>query len=157
MKTIDQLLAEFKQIPRENMPIELAKYAMKATKSCLDYAKDPEEATTNLGILVCSVFLADDKISEQEFQLLYMSAKISLGDQIDLDTCKVIAQDLLDAKKDLKSAAVEVAIKYLSMWKDEDKEDLLMYLVGLCAIDENIATKEIGWLKILMTAAGAYK
>lgn len=157
MKTVDQLLAEFKQIPRENMPIELAKYAMKATKSCLDYAGNPLDATTNLGILVCSVFLADDKISEQEFALLYTSAKISLGNDIDLDTCKVIAQDLLNAKQDLKTAAVEVAIKYLSMWKDEDKEDLIMYLVGLCAIDENIAAKEIGWLKILMTAAGACK
>lgn len=157
MKSVDQLLAEFKQIPKENVPIKLSEYAMSAVKSCLEYTNNPETAAMALGVLVCSVFLADDKISEQEFQLLYMSAKLSMGDEIDLDSCKEIAKELLATKNDLKTAAVEVATKYLSLWTDKDKEDLIMYLVGLCAVDNDIAAKEIGWLKLLVTAAGAYK
>ena len=85
--------------------------------------------------------------------LLYTGMKVTLGSSFDAEDCKEIAKATLEDKKDLKLAAKYLAENYLSLWNENDKENVIMLCIALCAIDGEISAKEVKWLKELVAAA----
>lgn len=155
MKTVDQLCSEFQGLSQEEVLVALSTYAMKAISSCVNYAHNPMEASTALGVLLFAAIIADDRISEEELTVLYPSLKIALGPDADMDECKALAEEMLEGKEECMEAAKEFAEVYLSRWLNEDKEDVIMLCIALCAIDGVISNKEKAWLKELVAAAEA--
>lgn len=153
MKTVEQLVAEYANLSPEERMLALNKYTMKAVGSCLKYEDDYQEATNAIGILTYAAIIADDRISDNELLLIYTGLKVTLGDSIDLDECKRIAAETLGNKSNIRLAAKDIAERYLSLWSDSDKEDVIRLCIALCAIDSVISPLEIKWLKELVAAA----
>ena len=155
MKTVDMLIAEYNAFSEADKAVALGKYTMKAITSCVMYEDNPEEATLALGILTYAAILADDRISDEELMLMYRGMQVSLNGEVDWDECQMIAANILNNKADFRAGAEKFAGNYLSMWKDNDKEDVIMLCIALCAIDGVISEKEKIWLDELVAAAQA--
>ena len=149
------LLAEYEAFTQAEKDVALGKYTVKAVTSCVQYSDNPEEATLALGVLTYAAILADDRISDEELMLLYKGIQVTLNGEVDWDECQMIAANALNNKADIKDGAKEFAQNYLSMWRDNDKEDVIMLCIALCAVDGVISEKEKTWLKELVIAAEA--
>lgn len=153
MKTVDQLCAQFQALPQEDVALALSTYSLKAINSCVNYSNNPQEAATALGVLLFAAIIADDRISDAEFAVIYPALQIVLGGKTDIEACKALAQEIIGEKEECLEAAKDFAEVYLSRWLHEDKEDVIMLCIALCAIDGEISSKEKAWLKELMVAA----
>lgn len=153
MKNVDTLIAEYNALSEAEKAVALGTYTMKAVTSCVMYEDNPEEATLALGVLTYAAILADDRISDEELILLHRGLQLSLNDNVDWDECQMIAANTLHNKEGFRAGAKEFAQNYLSMWKDNDKEDVIMLCIALCAIDGVISEKEKVWLNELVAAA----
>lgn len=153
MKTVDMLIAEYNALSKADKEDALGKYTIKALTSCVMYSDDPEEATLALGVLTYAAILADDRIADEELMLLYRGLQVSLGGEVDWDECQMIAANTLNNKEDFIVGAEEFAQNYLSMWKENDKEDVIMLCIVLCAIDGVISDKGKVWLNELVAVA----
>ena len=153
MKTVEQLIAQYQSLSPEEKMLAFNQYTMTAINSCIQYEDDYEAATLALGTLTYAAIIADDRISDEELLLLYTGMKVTLGEQADLEKCKQLAQETLKCKDDIKEAARLFAEDYLALWEDDDKEDVILLCIALCAMDGVISDKEIRWLKELVAAA----
>ncbi|MCH5156262.1 MAG: hypothetical protein J1G02_00110 [Clostridiales bacterium] len=153
MKSIEQFIEDYNNLSPEERSLAFSKYTMQSMSSFVKSAEDFEEATYALGVLTCAAILADDRISDEELLILYAGLKISLGTKADIEESKKLAAEILQDKNDYKDSAKIVAEKYLSVWNDNDKENVIMLCIALCAIDGVVSPKEILWLKELIAAA----
>ena len=150
MKTVDQLCEE---VLKEELMMAITKYTMQAASTCMRYTEDPEEASMMLGVLTWAAIIADGRLSEEEFRLLYPGLKIAKGNDATIEECRALAMQLFDEGENYQAIATYFAEEYLSQWKADEKENVIKCCIAICAIDGNISVKEKQWLRDLLKAA----
>lgn len=154
MKSIEQILSEFQEVPLVNKKRFISEKAKKVMEVCIaDANGDKEVAMTAFGVFLYSVIAADDKVAGKEIKLLCKTADSVLGNLIDTKKKKELAEDIIDGKKMFVNGAKKMAEEYMTKWSDEDKESLFFCCIAVCALDRKISDKEIEWLEELLSLA----
>ncbi|MGN1327102.1 MAG: TerB family tellurite resistance protein, partial [Clostridia bacterium] len=111
--------------------------------------EDAITATTIFATFIIGSIVADGKIKEEEYILLYPMLYTFFGDSVDYEECKKIARKFKKEGKELNQY-IDYIVDILGMFSDELKEDIITVCLLICAIDGNISAKEKNWVKQLI-------
>ncbi|MCR5760670.1 MAG: hypothetical protein K6F82_01520 [Sphaerochaetaceae bacterium] len=98
--------------------------------------------------IIASV-VADGKLSEEEYALLYPSLHVFFGDNIDYESCKKAVRKISSETRELKKLVNEM-VDVLGHLSDSLKDDIIVICMLICAIDGKISLREKMWIKQLI-------
>lgn len=127
----------------------LAEKSLKILPELNAITEDAITATTIFATFIIGSIVADGKIKEEEYILLYPMLYTFFGDSVDYEECKKIARKFKKEGKELKQY-IDYIVDILGMFSDELKEDIITVCLLICAIDGNISAKEKNWVKQLI-------
>lgn len=149
-------MREFNVLCKETEELDVLSYGeILAEKSltiipALDLIFEDEIVATSIfATFIIGSIVADGKIDEAEYALLYPSLREFFGDNIDYESCKKIAKAFKAESKELKQY-VDFMTDILGQLSDELKEDIITVCLLICAVDGKISLKEKMWIKQLI-------
>ena len=123
----------------------LAKKSLEILPALNEITEDEIDAVTIFATFIIGSIVADGKIKEEEYLLLYPF----FGDSIDYEDCKKVAKEFKQEGKELKQY-IDYIVDIFGLISDELKEDIITVCLLICAIDGNISAKEKNWIKQLI-------
>ncbi len=127
----------------------LAEKSLKILPVLNEITEDEIEATTIFATFIMGSIVADGKIQEEEYILLYPMLYTFFGDSVDYEDCKEIAKEFKQEGKELKQY-IDYIVDIFGLISDELKEDIITVCLLICAIDGNISAKEKNWIRQLI-------
>lgn len=149
-------MKEFNEICKEVENIDVLTYSAVVTEKSLKILPALKNITED-GISAISIFatfiigsaVADGKIEEEEYVLLYPMLHDFFGENINYDKCKEIAKEFKKESKELKQY-VDYMVDILGLISEELKEDIITVCLLICAVDGHVSLKEKNWVKQLI-------
>lgn len=127
----------------------LAEKSIKILPALKEITEDGIESTAIFATFIMGSIVADGKINEDEYLLLYPMLYTFFGNSVDYEDCKKIAKEFKQEGKELKQY-VNYIVDILGLISEELKEDIIVVCLLICAIDGNISVKEKNWIKQLI-------
>lgn len=93
--------------------------------------------------------VADGKLSEEEYILIYPLLREYFGEEVDYDECKKLVRKSISDNKDIKNL-VNAMTDIFGQLSDELKEDAITVCLLICSVDGKISLKEKMWVKQLI-------
>ena len=93
--------------------------------------------------------VADGKLSEEEYLLIYPLLEQYFGEEIDYEECKKLVRRSLSDNKDVKNLVNDM-VDIFGQLSDELKEDAIVVCLLICSVDGKISLKEKMWVKQLI-------
>ncbi len=149
-------MKEFNLICKEVESLNVLEYTAileeKATKlipALNAISEDEIQGTTLFAAFILGSIVADNKIDESEYLLMYPLLSLFFGENVDYESCKLMARYFRKENKELKKY-LDLVTDLLGLLSDELKEDLIVVCLLICAIDGKISLKEKRWIKQLI-------
>ena len=114
-----------------------------------EITEDEIDAITIFATFIIGSIVADGKIKEEEYILLYPMLYTFFGDRIDFEECKDIAKEFRKEGKELKQY-IDYMVDILGLISDDLKEDIIIVCLLICAVDGHISAREKNWVKQLI-------
>lgn len=95
--------------------------------------------------------VADGKLDEREYLLMYPALVRALGDDFDFATVKASFEDDREGVKALQKDTEEM-IRIYGALDDTLREDLLLLCLGVVSVDGRVSLKEKNYLRKLLRA-----
>ncbi len=127
----------------------LAKKSLEILPALNEITEDEIDAVTIFATFIIGSIVADGKIKEEEYLLLYPMLYTFFGDSIDYEDCKKVVKEFKQEGKELKQY-IDYIVDIFGLISDELKEDIITACLLICAIDGNISAKEKNWIKQLI-------
>ncbi len=93
--------------------------------------------------------VADGKLSEEEYLLIYPLLHVFFGEDVNYEECKKAVRNSFKEKKEIKNI-VNTMVDIFEQLSDELKEDAITVCLLICSIDGKISLKEKTWIKQLI-------
>ena len=93
--------------------------------------------------------VADGKLSEEEYLLIYPLLEQYFGDEVNYEDCKKLVRKSLSDNRDIKNI-VNAMTDIFGQLSDELKEDAITVCLLICSVDGKISIKEKMWVKQLI-------
>ena len=93
--------------------------------------------------------VADGKLSEEEYLLIYPLLEKVFGEEVDYEECKKLVRRSLSDNKDVKNLVNDM-VDIFGQLSDELKEDAIIVCLLICSVDGKISIKEKMWVKQLI-------
>lgn len=149
MREFNQLCKEVELLNPLDYGTILTTKAMTIIPALNDIAEDEFTGTSLVAAFILGSIIADGKIDESEYLLLYPMLQTFFGDSVNYDDIKSLAKVFRKENKDLKKY-LDMVVDVLSLLSEELKEDIITVCLLICAIDGKISFKEKQWIKQLI-------
>ena len=149
MKEFDQICKEVENMDVLTYGTVLADKALTIIPALNEITEDKIDAVSIFATFVIGSIVADGKLDENEYILLYPMLHAFFGDDVNYEDCKKIARTFRKEGKELKKY-VDYMVDVIGLVSDELKEDIITVCLLICAIDGHISLKEKNWIKQLI-------
>ncbi len=148
MNEFDRLCKEFETIDFTGYASYLAEKAAKILPALNAVTPDHCSGGTVLALFILGAVVADGKLSEEEYALLYPELKKFFGDNIDYEYCRKMFGRYKTEAKQLQET-VKQMIEFMGHLSQELKDDIIIVCLMICAIDGKVSAKEKAWIRQL--------
>jgi uncharacterized tellurite resistance protein B-like protein len=93
--------------------------------------------------------VADGKLAEEEYLLMYPLLKDFFGEGINYEDCKKVVKSIRPESKEFKNALNDL-VDYLGTLSEDLKDDIIIVCLLICSVDGKISLKEKQWIKQLI-------
>ena len=101
------------------------------------------------GAFITAAVVADGKLAEEEYALLYPMLNLFFGEKLDYESCKKAVRQMASENKELKKLTNEM-VDVLGILSKDLKEDIIIICMLICAVDGKVSLKEKLWIKQLI-------
>ncbi len=140
-KVIEMSMEERKEFLEKNSKIIIPQLNM--------ITKNQISGTSILATFMIGSVVADGKIEEEEYELLYPHLKNFFGEDFDYNTCKEAAKKYRKEREHIKTY-VDDLIDILGEISEGLKTDIIFVCMIICAIDGKVSLRERLWIKKLI-------
>ena len=149
MREFNELCKEVENMDVLSYSAILKEKSLRILPALADILEDGIDAVSVFATFIIGSVVADGKVNEEEYVLLYPMLHTFFEDQIDYEDCKAIAKEFRKEGKELKKY-VGYMIDILGSVSDDLKEDIIDVCLLICAVDGNISLREKNWIKQLI-------
>lgn len=149
MREFDELCKEVENLDVLTYGEVLADKASRIIPELDTILEDEIDAVSVFATFILGSIVADGKISEEEYMLMYPLLHTFFGDYIDYEGCKEIAKAFKAENKELKQY-LDYMLDIFDIVSDSLKEDIVTVCLLICAVDGKISLKEKNWIKQLI-------
>lgn len=149
MNDFNKLCKEFENIDSDTYVAFLTEEAATILPQLSALSVDGESGPEIFALFVMASFVADGKLSEEEYAALYPLLHAFLGDSVNYDDCKKAISGLKEESKDMKRIADEM-VDMIGQVSPTLKDQIIIVCMLLCAIDGKISYKEKQWIQKLI-------
>lgn len=150
MFEFSQLCNAFEKLSPAERSALLAEKSLEITAKLRLSGADLGEPSFTLACFILGSIVADGKVDEREYLLMYPALVRLFGNGFDFATVKNVVESA-EGKKTLKNCTDRLA-EFLSDATDDVKEDILTLCLCVVAIDGKISLKERKYVKQLCKA-----
>ncbi|MCR5732138.1 MAG: hypothetical protein K6G51_04295 [Sphaerochaetaceae bacterium] len=147
---------EFDKLCKEIEKIPFDEYAAILTVKTAQVLPALESITINgisgieiFGSFILASIVADGKLSEEEYLLLYPSMQLFFQDSLRYEDCKEVVKKAAPEVRELKKIVNEM-VDVIGMLSEELKSDIITISLLICAVDGKISFKEKQYIKQLI-------
>lgn len=105
--------------------------------------------TATFANFILGAVVADGKLAEEEYVLIYPLFRLFFGENVNYDDCKALVRALRPESRELKRYLDDM-VDLLGLVSDELKDDIIIVCMLICSIDGKISLKEKAWIKQLI-------
>lgn len=102
-----------------------------------------------LATFLFSAMAADNRLTEEEYALLYPLLSSFLGDNINFDDAKRAFISMRKESRELKKVTQDM-ISVIADFSEDLRKDIVLVLMIICAADGKITLSEKVWLRSLL-------
>ena len=149
MSDFDKLCKEFEEIDYGEYALLLKEKSMKVLPALAVVTQDGLSGIEIFGSFITAAVVADGKLAEEEYALLYPMLNLFFGEKLDYEGCKKAVRQMASEGKELKKLTNEM-VDVLGILSKDLKEDIIIICMLICAVDGKISLKEKLWIKQLI-------
>ena len=149
MKEFDCICKEFEQMGALSYGATLAAKSVKVLPALHAIMGDGADGATVFATFIFGAIAADNRLSEEEYALIYPLLHAFFGDEVNYEICKAAVRMMKPASRELKKCVKEMADVFGAL-SDELKEDIIVICLLICAVDGKVSRKEKSWIKKLI-------
>lgn len=112
-------------------------------------SSDGVNGTEIFTTFLLSAMAADNKLTEEEYALLYPLLKTFLGDSINFDDAKKAVGSMRKESRELKKVTEDM-LDVIASFSQELRKDIVLVIMMICAADGKISLSEKLWIKKLL-------
>lgn len=145
MKEFDELCKEFEKMDALSYGAYLAEKSVSIMPKLLALDADGRTGADLMTAFVLASVAADNKLTEEEYALIYPLLFTFFGDAVDYKECKKWIHSLTALKK-----VSDDAVDMLGNLDSELKDDIVIVCLMICAVDGKVSLAEKMWIKKLI-------
>ncbi|MDY5930504.1 MAG: TerB family tellurite resistance protein [Candidatus Ornithospirochaeta sp.] len=149
MKDFNKLCKAFEEIDPVSYSMILAEKSVSILPQLMAFSEDDLTGAEIFASFIIGAAAADGRLSEEEYALLYPLLRSFLGDSIDYEYVAAAFKGLRSEQKELK-ASINQMVDMLGTLSDELKEDIIIVIMLICAVDGKISFREKNWIRQLI-------
>ena len=149
MSEFDRLCKEFENIEYEEYALLLREKSMKVLPALSVITQNGLSGIEIFGSFITAAVVADGKLAEEEYNLLYPMLTMFFGENLDYEGCKKAVSEMAQENKELKKLTNEM-VDVLGILSKDLKEDIIIICMIICAVDGKISLREKLWIKQLI-------
>ena len=149
MREFDAICKEIDNLPLDQYAVILGAKSAKLLAELKLLTANGIEGDIAFAAFIIGSVVADGKLSEEEYVLLYPMLNKFFGDAVNYEECKKIVRISLAEKKEIKNVVNDM-VQIFGQLSDELKEDVITVCLLICSVDGKISLKEEIWIKQLI-------
>lgn len=149
MSDFNKLCKEFEQIDATTYGALLAEKSLKVLPALMAITEDGLSGAEIFATFIMGAIAADGKLSEEEYLLVYPLLSLFFGDSVNYEDCKKAVRSLRKESSELKKIVDEM-VDVIGLVSDDLKDDIIIVIMLITAIDGKISLREKNWIKKLI-------
>ncbi len=149
MSDFNKLCKEFEQIDATTYRALLAEKSLKVLPALMAITEDGLNGAEIFATFIMGAIAADGKLSEEEYLLVYPLLSLFFGDSVNYEDCKKAVRSLRKESNELKKIVDEM-VDVIGLVSDDLKDDIIIVIMLITAIDGKISLREKNWIKKLI-------
>ena len=149
MSDFNKLCKEFEQIDATTYRALLAEKSLKVLPALMAITEDGLNGAEIFATFIMGAIAADGKLSEEEYLLVYPLLSLFFGDSVTYEDCKKAVRSLRKESNELKKIVDEM-VDVIGLVSDDLKDDIIIVIMLITAIDGKISLREKNWIKKLI-------
>lgn len=145
MNDFNALCKEFENMDALSYGAYLAEKSVSVVPKLLALDSDTHTGTDLMVAFILASVAADNRLTEEEYALIYPLLYSFFGDSVDYKECKKFVRSLTDLKK-----VADEAVDKLGELDYSLKEDIVIICLMICAVDGKVSPMEKAWIKKLV-------
>ena len=149
MKEFDMLCKEAESLDVLDYGAILTEKSMKILPALKEIMEDGLTGAAVYATFIIGSVVADGKLSEEEYLLIYPLLHDFFGDEVNYEDCKKAVRKMKPESRELKDAVDEM-VDVLGRLSEDLKNDIITVCLLICSIDGKVSAKEKAWIKQLI-------
>lgn len=149
MSDFNKLCKEFEQIDATTYRALLAEKSLKVLPALMAITEDGLSGAEIFATFIMGAIAADGKLSEEEYLLVYPLLSLFFGDSVNYEDCKKAVRSLRKEGNELKKIVDEM-VDVIGLVSDDLKDDIIIVIMLITAVDGKISLREKNWIKKLI-------
>ncbi len=149
MSDFNKLCKEFEQIDATTYRALLAEKSLKVLPALMAITEDGLSGAEIFATFIMGAIAADGKLSEEECLLVYPLLSLFFCDSVNYEDCKKAVRSLRKEGNELKKIVDEM-VDVIGLVSDDLKDDIIIVIMLITAIDGKISLREKNWIKKLI-------
>lgn len=149
MNDFDRLCKEFEQMDVLSYSELLTERSQKIIPALAKITQDGESGIEIFFTFILGAIAADNRLAEEEYELLYPMLRLFFDDNINYETAKKSFRQMKPEHKLLKNITDEM-VDVLGLLSKDLKKDIVLVCMLICAVDGKISLKEKNWIRQLI-------
>lgn len=150
MKTFDSICKHFENLERPTYSEILKESSKKVLPKLALISNGPQNGLETFLTFILASIAADNRLSEQEYELLYPLLHTFFGDSVNYDKAKKAFKKMRPEQEELKQVVKEM-VTVIGMLSEDLKKEVVLVCLLICAVDGKVSLKEKAWLSQLMS------
>ncbi len=149
MFEFEKLCKEVEKIPAADYAAILSEKTATVLPVLAAVSMDELSGIEIFGSFILASIVADGKLSEEEYLLLYPSMQLFFQDNISYEECKKAVRKAAPEAREIKKIVNEM-VDVLGQLSEELKIDIITISLLICAVDGKISLREKMYIKQLI-------
>ena len=149
MSDFNKLCKEFETIDAATYSMLLTEKSLKIVPALMAISEDGLTGAEIFASFIMGAVAADGKLSEEEYVLIYPLLHLFFGDNVNYEDCKKAVRSMRHEGKEL-GKIVDEMVDVIGMVSEEMKDDIIIVMMLITAVDGKISLREKNWIKKLI-------
>lgn len=149
MSEFGKLCKEFENLDVKTYNSFLEEKAAKIIPALDILSIDGQSGPVIFSNFIIGSIVADGRITEEEYLLVYPLLRDFFGSAIDYEQCKALLDSMKPESREIKNS-VNKMVDMLGEISDDLKDDIIIVCMLICAVDGKISLREKNWIKQLI-------
>lgn len=149
MTDFDKLCKDFEQLDVVSYTTLLLDRSQRILPALAAITQDGESGIEIFRTFILGAIIADGRLSEEEYALIYPHLHDFFGDSLNYEDAKKAFKQMRQEQREMKKVVDEM-VDVLGILSDDLKDDIILVCMLICAVDGKISLKEKSWIKQLL-------